>query len=173
MRYWSTPPHTDVQQTREWLDGMIGAASDVSDDFIVEFQREVIGKAGCWKLPEIGYILHPDHWGRGLASEALSAVIGHVFATRAVEAIKADVDPRNEGSLRLLARLGFVETHRAERTWHVGDEWCDSVYLVLKRPGFLGQAPNSSSSGRAPGLGRRPTRGQAPTRSGGPKRALR
>jgi ribosomal-protein-alanine N-acetyltransferase len=134
MRYWSTPPHADRQQTRDWLDGMIEAAPDVSDDFVVEFQGEVIGKAGCWKVPEIGYILHPDHWGRGLATEALSAVIDHVFAARAIEAIKADVDPRNEGSLRLLAKLGFIETHRAERTWHVGDEWCDSVYLALKRP---------------------------------------
>ena len=53
----------------------------------------------------------------------------------AIEAIKADVDPRNQGSLRLLARLGFVETHRAGRTWLVGDEWCDSVYLALPRPG--------------------------------------
>lgn len=135
MRYWSTPPHADLQQTREWLDGMIAAAPDVSDDFVVEFQGRVIGKAGCWKLPEVGYILHPDHWGRGLATEALSAVIAHIFATRPIDVITADVDPRNEGSLRLLARLGFVETHRAQRTWLVGDEWCDSVYLALARPG--------------------------------------
>ena len=134
MRYWSTPPHADLQQTREWLDGMIAAAPDVSDDFVVEFQGDVIGKAGCWKLPEVGYILHPDHWGRGLATEALSAVIAHIFATRPIDVITADVDPRNEGSLRLLARLGFAETHRAQRTWRVGDEWCDSVYLALARP---------------------------------------
>ena len=135
MRYWSRPPHTDLSQTREFLDNMIGAAPDVSDDFVVEYQGIAIGKAGCWRLPEVGYILHPDHWGQGLATEALSAVISHIFATRAVDAITADVDPRNEGSLRLLARLGFVETHRAQRTWLVGEEWCDSVYLALKRPG--------------------------------------
>ena len=134
MRYWSRPPHTELEQTREFLDSMIAAPSDLSDDFVVEHQGRAIGKAGCWRLPEVGYILHPDYWGQGLASEALTAVIGHVFSTRAIEAIKADVDPRNEGSLRLLARLGFVETHRAERTWLVGEEWCDSVYLALKRP---------------------------------------
>ena len=133
MRYWSRPPHTDVSQTRDFLDNMIGAPADVSDDFVVEYQGIAIGKAGCWRLPEVGYILHPDHWGQGLATEALSAVISHIFATRAVDAITADVDPRNEGSLRLLARLGFVETHRAQRTWLVGEEWCDSVYLALKR----------------------------------------
>jgi len=134
MRYWSRPPHTELEQTREFLDSMIAAPSDLSDDFVVEHEGRAIGKAGCWRLPEVGYILHPDYWGQGMASEALTAVIGHVFSTRAIEAIKADVDPRNEGSLRLLARLGFVETHRAERTWLVGEEWCDSVYLALKRP---------------------------------------
>jgi len=135
MRYWSRPPHTELGQTRDFLDNMIGAPEDASDDFVVEYQGLAIGKAGCWRLPEVGYILHPDHWGKGLATEALSAVIRHIFATRAVAAITADVDPRNEGSLRLLARLGFVETHRAERTWLVGEEWCDSVYLALTRPG--------------------------------------
>lgn len=134
MRYWSRPPHTEVEQTRDFLENMIGAPADASDDFVVDYQGRVIGKAGCWRLPEVGYILHPDHWGQGLATEALSAVVAHTFASWPVEAITADVDPRNEGSLRLLAKLGFVETHRAARTWLVGDEWCDSVYLALKRP---------------------------------------
>jgi RimJ/RimL family protein N-acetyltransferase len=136
MRYWSRPPHVEVQQTRDFLENMIGAPADESDDFVVEYQGRAIGKAGCWRLPEVGYILHPDHWGQGLATEALGAVLGHVFANWPVEAIKADVDPRNEGSLRLLAKLGFVETHRAARTWLVGEEWCDSVYLALARPGL-------------------------------------
>jgi ribosomal protein S18 acetylase RimI-like enzyme len=52
----------------------------------------------------------------------------------AMDAITADVDPRNVASLRLLARLGFEETGRAARTCQVGDEWQDSVYLALRRP---------------------------------------
>jgi RimJ/RimL family protein N-acetyltransferase len=134
MRYWSSLPHTDLEQTREWLGGMIASPPELSEDFVVEFEGRVIGKAGCWRLPDVGYILHPDCWGRGLATEALGAIIAHVFATRPVEALTADVDPRNLGSLKLLARLGFVETHRAARTWLVGEEWCDSVYLALQRP---------------------------------------
>src|SRR5262249_19022313 len=67
MRYWSTPPHANLEQTREWLALMIAAPSDVSDDYIVEHRGEVIGKAGCYKVPEIGFIFHPDYWGKGLA----------------------------------------------------------------------------------------------------------
>ena len=53
----------------------------------------------------------------------------------ALPALTAEVDPRNAGSLRLLARLGFRETHRAERTLLWRDEWCDSVYLARPRGG--------------------------------------
>jgi ribosomal-protein-alanine N-acetyltransferase len=134
MRYWSSPPHIDINQTREWLGDMIASPPDLSDDFVIEHRGQVIGKAGFWRLPAIGYILHPDAWGQGLATEALTAVIGRVFTAFPIAAITADVDPRNAASLRLLGRLGFAETHRAQRTWRVGEEWCDSIYLALRRP---------------------------------------
>ena len=37
----------------------------------------MIGKLGCWRTPEIGFILDPAVWGRGYASEALAAFIDH------------------------------------------------------------------------------------------------
>ncbi len=134
MRFWSTPPHQDLEQTRAWLADMIDADPALSDDFVIERDGAVIGKAGCWRLPEVGYILHPGHWGQGLAREALTAAVAHVFETFPIDALEADVDPRNTRSLTLLQRLGFVETGRAERTIQVAGEWCDSVYLSLSRP---------------------------------------
>lgn len=134
MRFWSTPPHQDLETTRAWLQDMIAATPEASHDFVVEHQGAVIGKAGFYQLPEIGFILHPDYWGRGLAREALEAVIASVFANYPIPEIVADVDPRNAGSLAVLTRLGFVETGRAERTFLVGDTWCDSIYLSLARP---------------------------------------
>ncbi len=134
MRYWSTPPHVDVGQTRRFVEAMIGAPAEHSDDFVIELEGRPVGKAGCWRLPEIGYILHPELWGRGLAREALQAVIGRMFDARGLDLLTADVDPRNTRSIGLLIRLGFHETHRRARTWCVGEEWCDSVYLQLRRP---------------------------------------
>ena len=134
MRFWSTPPHAGLDETREWLESMIAAPAEESDDFVVEHEGRVIGKAGCWRLPEIGFILRPDHWGRGLAREALAAIIPRLFDRFPIPAITTDVDPRNAASLALLRGLGFVETGRAERTWLIGDEYCDSVYLALARP---------------------------------------
>lgn len=92
-----------------------------------------IGKAGCYRLPEIGYILHPDYWGRGLATEAVSAAIRRIFARHDLAALRADVDPRNAASIGLLIKLGFTVSGRASRTWQIGEEWCDSVYLELRK----------------------------------------
>ena len=135
MRYWSTPEHQTMAQTEAWLATMIGPDGRDSDDFLIEHNGAVIGKAGAWAIPEIGFLLHPDHWGQGLAHEAMSAIIPYLFRQHAMPALTADVDPRNAASLRLLARLGFQETHRVARTLQWRDEWCDSVYLALPRPG--------------------------------------
>jgi [ribosomal protein S5]-alanine N-acetyltransferase len=129
--FWSTLPHRDLDQSKEWLDSMLAIAADEGEDFIVEHEGQAIGKAGFHRFPEIGFILHPDQWGRGLAREALSAAIGRGFAVHRLDRIEADVDPRNQASLRLLTRLGFIERERKARTWQIGDQWCDSVYLHL------------------------------------------
>ena len=146
MRFWSTPPHSSLDETREWLDSMIAPPRD-SSDYVVEQAGRVIGKAGCWRVPEIGFILRPDCWGQGLAREALAAIIPRLFDRFPIPAITADVDPRNAASLALLRGLGFVETGRAERTWLIGEEYCDSVYLALARTSAPGNLRGADRSG--------------------------
>ena len=143
-RWWSTPSHETLDQTRTWLDAMIANGPD-HPDFVVELDGRVIGKAGCYVMPDVGYILNPDCWGQGLAGEAVGAVIDHVFSTRDVETLSADVDPENVASIRLLERLGFIRTGSGERTWNVGGVWKDSLYYALTRADraamTAGQAP--------------------------------
>jgi RimJ/RimL family protein N-acetyltransferase len=110
---------------------MIDTAPPEGKDFVVEFDGQLIGKAGLYRFPEIGFVFHPDTWGRGFAAEALQPVIARAFATHGLPTVDVDVDSRNGASLTLLARLGFCEVAREQRTWLVGDHWCDSVYLHL------------------------------------------
>jgi len=138
--WWSTPPHETLEQTAAWLDGMIANGPD-HPDFVIELDGRVIGKAGFWRLPDVGYILHPDVWGQGLAAEAVGAAIEHVFGTRDIETLTADVDPENAASIRLLERLGFVRTGFAERTWNVGGVWKDSFFYALSRGDRETKAP--------------------------------
>lgn len=136
MTYWSSPPHGNIDQTRDWLSSMIAIDAAEGEDFIVEHDGKLVGKAGLWRFPEIGFILHPDFWGRGFAREALALVLDRAFGVHGLPKVEADVDPRNAASLKLLESLGFREIGRAERTWHVGDQWCDSVYLELDAPSW-------------------------------------
>ena len=134
MRYWSRPEHETLEETRHWMGFLVDQAED-SRDWLVEKDGVVIGKAGAWAVPEVGFILHPDHWGQGLAQEAMVAVIAALETEFPAITLTAEVDPRNAACLRLLAKLGFLESHRAERTLLWKDEWCDSVYLARARGG--------------------------------------
>jgi RimJ/RimL family protein N-acetyltransferase len=133
MRFWSTAPHRDLAQTQAWLDSMIADGPPRSDDFVIEHQGRVIGKAGAWRLPEIGFILHPTYWGQGFAAEAVGAVIAHLFAAHEIGAVTAEADPRNTASVGLLKRLGFIETGYEAATYEIDGEISDSVYLALAR----------------------------------------
>ncbi len=139
MRYWSRPEHDSIAESHDWLERMI-AATD-ADDYLIEFRGRVIGKAGMWRRPEVGFMIHPDHQGKGLAREAMVAVIDHLFTAHDIPDLVAEADPRNAASLKLLARLGFVETGRAERTMQWREEWCDSVYLALPRARWITARP--------------------------------
>lgn len=139
MTWWSSLPHETLEQTETWLAGMIANGPD-NPDFVIERNGQVIGKAGFWRLPEVGYILHPDHWGQGLAREAVAAAIDHVFATTDINDLTADVDPENAASIRLLEGLGFVRMGFAERTWCIGGVWKDSVYYGLSRSDWIVRA---------------------------------
>jgi len=133
MRWWSSMPHDSLTETNAWVEAMMEGNAAGAPDFVVEWNGRVIGKAGFWKLPDVGYILHPDAWGKGLAREAVRAAIDHVLAEGLTQIVTADVDPENTASIRLLESLGFVRTGSAERTWNIGGDWKDSVYYALQR----------------------------------------
>ncbi|WP_432450048.1 GNAT family N-acetyltransferase [Aliiroseovarius marinus] len=135
MVYWSHAAHDTPARTQDTLDGMIRSYQETGLEYVIEHDGAVIGKAGLWRLGEIGYILHPDHWGKGLASEALAAILPAAWARHEELAeITAEIDPENTASARLLTRFGFRLTHSARSTIQINGKWCDSAYFALKRP---------------------------------------
>ncbi|MEO8669827.1 MAG: GNAT family N-acetyltransferase [Tahibacter sp.] len=59
---------------------------------------------------ELGFHLHRQQWGKGLASEAAARVIAHAKESLSLAAIFAGHHPENGGSRRILAQLGFIGT---------------------------------------------------------------
>ncbi len=62
-------------------------------------------------IPELGFHLRPEFWGRGLAPEAATSVIEYAFHSLRVKAISAGHHPENMNSKKVLIRLGFRYTH--------------------------------------------------------------
>ena len=60
-----------------------------------------------YDLVEVIYSIEPEHWGRGLATEAATAVVDFGFGTVGLDRIAAGVDTPNRASLAVVARLGL------------------------------------------------------------------
>jgi [ribosomal protein S5]-alanine N-acetyltransferase len=54
---------------------------------------------------ELGVVVHPDHWGRGIAGEAGLAVAADCFERVGLERVYAGVDPTNTKSLRAVEKV--------------------------------------------------------------------
>jgi ribosomal-protein-alanine N-acetyltransferase len=80
---------------------------------------------------EIGYALRSDHWGQGLAHEAVTLMLDGAFRRFDLQRVEADIDPRNEGSRRLLLRLGFASEGVLRQRFFVGDVVTDSEMFGL------------------------------------------
>jgi RimJ/RimL family protein N-acetyltransferase len=115
------------RQLHHWADDGFGMwAAELKEG------RRLIGYIGLamptW-LPqvmpavEVGWRLHPDHWGRGLATEGGRASLRYGFDVLDLDRIIAIVMPENVASRRVMAKLGMIQvstTRDAER--HVGLE---------------------------------------------------
>ena len=81
---------------------------------------------------EIGWTMHPDHTGRGYATEAARAVLDLAFGTLGLHRVFAELDPRNDASVAMCRRLGMREEAHFVRDMMFKGEWADTgVYAIL------------------------------------------
>jgi [ribosomal protein S5]-alanine N-acetyltransferase len=124
MRWWSSPPHDTVDQTRAHMaqesDGWrCWAITFKGDDRAIGFVAA--GEKRQGNVSEIGYLLLREHWGGGIAAEAVSRVIDQLFA-EGQRRVFADTDPENAASRGLLEKLGFKLEGMLRGEWetHIG-----------------------------------------------------
>jgi [ribosomal protein S5]-alanine N-acetyltransferase len=62
---------------------------------------------------DLGYAVHPDHWGKGFATEALRRILEFGFENLSLERIWATADVRNVASWRVMEKgwNGAGRTH--------------------------------------------------------------
>ncbi len=110
-------PFTSLEDALEeiaWYDSILEEGTGVRWGITLTGQDEVIGSCGFLNVSakhqraEIGFELSSNHWGRGIAGEALRAVIRHGFTQLGFHRIEALVEPANTASQQLLERVGFT-----------------------------------------------------------------
>lgn len=83
---------------------------------------------------ELGVNLDPAHGGRGLATEAVTAVLGHLFDRLGKHRVMAITDADNRAAAALFTRLGFRrEGHFVEHVWFKGAYGSEFQFALLKR----------------------------------------
>ncbi len=143
MRYWSFPAWTERSQGRaRFADAMAGRDADEKLCWAIADTNDnrLIGGVTVFSIDrpqgraEIGYALRSDHWGRGLAREALQLALAHAFGPLGLRRIEADIDPRNTASCALAERVGFLREGVLRERWQVAGELQDSaMYGLLAR----------------------------------------
>ena len=144
VRYWDHPVWTQASQA----DDLVKSAHEGFEKYEVfgwcitlKDSDKVIGICDLFdysdehKTAEIGYALHPDQWGQGLASEILPQMITFGFVSLDLNRIHAEADPRNIASLKALLAQGFKQDGLIRENWiYRGDDPSDTVVLgLLKR----------------------------------------
>jgi RimJ/RimL family protein N-acetyltransferase len=62
-----------------------------------------------WGVAEIAYMVAPDHWGNGYATEAVELICGYAFEERRLNKVYAAPFSTNTASCRVLEKVGFTE----------------------------------------------------------------
>jgi ribosomal-protein-alanine N-acetyltransferase len=126
MRYWPRAPMVELREAQLWVREALACFDDRTRiEWIVTARDDdralgtctlfnFVGRAhAAW----VGYALHPDAWGRGLARDAVSRAMAWGEATLGLQRFDANAEPDNAASLRLLSDLGFQRGDSPAHHW--------------------------------------------------------
>ena len=79
----------------------------------------------------IGYVLHPEYWRQGLATEAAGLLLALGFRELRLHRIEATCDPRNVASARVLQKAGMTLEGARRHDVLVRGQWRDSLLFAI------------------------------------------
>jgi ribosomal-protein-alanine N-acetyltransferase len=106
----------------------------------LEEPEKLLGIIGHYRIKpehyraETGYMIFPEHNGKGIVSEALKKVVEFGFNEMKLHSIEAILDPENIGSEKVLLKNGFVkEAHLIENEYYEGRFLDTMIYSILNK----------------------------------------
>ena len=106
-----------------------------------EYPATIIGTIGYWRLikehlrAEVGYMLEPIHWKKGIMKEALLKIIATGFNTIKLHSIEAHINPENSASASILLSTGFVKEAHFRDNFFYDNRFRDTaIYSLVNEP---------------------------------------
>jgi ribosomal-protein-alanine N-acetyltransferase len=87
---------------------------------------------------ETGYELNRDFWGKGIMTEAMTAILTFGFNELNLHRIEAVIDIENERSKNLLFKLGFTYEGDLRQRFLFRDQFVDEYYFGLLKDEWQG-----------------------------------
>ena len=107
-------PYTE-QDAKEYIIATLSANEDDTFAYAITLDDRVIGSIGAFRqgnihrqTAELGYYLAKEYWGRGIMTDAIRQLCGHIFETTDILRIYAEPFSYNAGSRRALEKAGFT-----------------------------------------------------------------
>ncbi len=143
MHYICREKMASVVEAEEWIkrhQEAIAHNESVSWAICLPSDPTLIGHIAYWRVvkehyrAELGYFLHPDHWNKGIISEALTAVLDFGFRQLQLHTVEANIHPENKVSKRLLLKQGFVQEGYLKQSYFFRGEFSDTALFSLLNP---------------------------------------
>lgn len=105
-----------------------------------EAPQIMVGSIGYWRTnlanhrAEIGYMLLPEFWRKGIVSEALVRTINFGFNDMKLHSIQANINPGNDASRQILLKHGFVKEAYFKEDYYFNGTFLDSEIYSLLAP---------------------------------------
>jgi ribosomal-protein-alanine N-acetyltransferase len=143
LRYIGKEPAQTIEEAENFIQ-QINHGIDANEHImwaitLLDEPRQLIGTIGIWQIrkehfrAEIGYVLHPLFWRRGIMKEAILKVLEYGFETMHLHSIQAQVAAENIASAAVLEAAGFVrEAYFREDFFFRGKFFDTIVFSKLK-----------------------------------------
>lgn len=144
MKHIGKYPMTSIDEAKEFvklITNLLESNSGITWAVTLrEYPDTLIGTVGLWRFmkehyrAEIGYMLHPAYWRKGLTKEAILQVIGFGFNDLKLHSIEGHINPRNNASAKTLESTGFVrEAYFKEDFFFDGKFEDTAIYSLLDK----------------------------------------
>jgi [ribosomal protein S5]-alanine N-acetyltransferase len=120
-KYVSWPTHPNIASTRKYLKSTIKAWNEgIEYSYAIRLKQDnrLIGSIGVINESgkcSFGYILSPNHWGKGYATEAAKSILNLLIQQENVFRIWTLCHVDNQSSARVLQKVGMVLESKLEK----------------------------------------------------------